>query len=221
MRDVTKNVRDDLVREVNQHSKDTIKSVYSPEEAFYLLLLPEYQRMYCIDMRGPLQDGSARVTLWDNQVHSNMMSVDAGLYFTNDEGLCRYYGYTDNGNSYTIKYYTNYFDFDNATAVKYLKRLGITLIGGSGQDFVLKAGYDYSDAYQSFPLSIETRANAEYGVAEYNTAAEYTVGTLSDTVRAPIGGSGNVVQVGFEATIQGAELSIQKLDIYVKQGRTY
>lgn len=221
MRDITKNVRDDLVREVSQHSKDTIKSVYSPEEAFYLLLLPEYQRMYCIDMRGPLQDGSARVTLWDKQVHSNMMSVDDGLYFTNDEGLCRYYGYTDDGNSYTIKYYTNYFDFDNATAVKYLKRLGITLIGGSGQDFVLKAGYDYSDAYQSFPLSIETRANAEYGVAEYNTAAEYTVGTLSDTVRAPIGGSGNVVQVGFEATIEGAELSIQKLDIYVKQGRTY
>lgn len=221
MRDITKNVRDDLVREVDQHNKATIKSVYSPTEAFYLLLLPEFKRMYCVDMRTPLQDGSARVTLWDNQIHTNMMSVDDGLYFTNDEGLCRYYGYTDNGSNYVIKYYTNYFDFGDSTRQKMLKRLATTLIGGSGQDIVLKVGYDYDDSYRSFPISIASQANAEYGVAEYNTTAEYTVGTLSDTVRAPVGGSGGVLQVGFEATINGSGLSIQKLDIYTKEGRIY
>lgn len=221
MRDLSKNVRDELVRAVHQHDRSTIKSVYSADNAFYLLLLPEFQRIYCFDMRAPLQDGSSRVTIWDNIPHSNMMASPDDLYFTGPAGLSKYYGYSDNGSPYTIKYYTNYFDFENATSLKFLKRLGITLIGGSGQDITLKVGYDYSDSYRSFPISIATQANAEYGVAEYNTTAEYTVGTLSDTVRAPIGGQGNVLQVGFEATIDGAELSIQKLDIYVKTGRIY
>ena len=221
MRDLSKNIRDELVRAVHQHDRETIKSVYSADNAFYLLLLPEFQRIYCFDMRTMLQDGSSRVTIWDNIPHTNMLCSPDTLYFTGIDGLSRYSGYTDNGSTYTLKYYTNYFDFENGTSLKFLKRLGITLIGGSGQDFVLKVGYDYSDSYRSFPVSISTRTNSEYGAAEYNTAAEYTVGTLSDTVRAPIGGQGNVLQVGFEATIDGSELSIQKLDIYVKTGRVY
>ena len=221
MRDLSKNIRDDLVRDVIGTDTTEIKAVYSQQEAFYLLLIPEYKRIYCFDMRTALEDGSARVTVWDNQTQSNLYTTDDGLWFTNTDGMAKYYGYSDNGNNYTVKYYTNYFDFGDATKFKYLKRVGITLIGGSGQDFVLKAGYDYDDSYRSFPLQVANQSNAEYGVAEYNTAAEYTVGTLSDTVRAPMGGGGNVLQIGFEATINGAQLSIQKLDMYTKEGRTY
>jgi len=221
MRDLSKNIRDELVRAVLNSDPTEVKSVYSASEAFYLLLIPEYQRVYCFDTRSMLQDGSARVTVWDNQVQSNMIEANNTLYFTGIDGMSRYYGYTDNGNTYRIKYYTNYFDFGDSTKQKFLKRLSTTLIGGSGQDIVLKVGYDYDDSYRSFPIEIATQANAEYGVAEYNTTAEYTVGTLSDTVRAPVGGSGGVLQVGFEATINGSQLSIQKLDIYTKEGRVY
>lgn len=309
MRDLSKNVRDDIVRDLWGTDPTTIRSVYSSTEAFYLLLMPEYKRIYCFDMRSMLQDGSSRVTIWDNQTHSNMIEFydealrkDA-LYFTQADGIAKYTGYQDNGESYDIKYYTNYFDFGDSTKQKYLKRLAITLIGGSGQDIKLKAGYDYDDSYSSFPVSIATQENAEYGVAEYGiidsevagsqgtstvtndfcvqnpslcsntaahytldfqltsddtytiphniwldadtyyytvnnstgtrikttvyvqptsvTGAEYTVGTLSDTIRAPLGGSGGVLQVGFEATINGSQLSIQKLDMYIKEGRVY
>lgn len=322
MRDLSKNVRDDIVRDLWGTDPTTIRSVYSSTEAFYLLLIPEYKRIYCFDMRSMLQDGSSRVTIWDNQTHSNMIEFydeilgkDA-LYFTQADGIAKYTGYQDNGESYEIKYYTNYFDFGDSTKQKYLKRLGITLIGGSGQDIKLKAGYDYDDSYSSFPISIASQANAEYGEAEYGfefdaadelsgvewivpslpayashdyvlrndldgsywnitdylrtededwnyktnfwydetvylgvslgskklstiqeepewlrgtyhlnipdyVFAEYTVGTLSDTIRAPLGGSGGVLQVGFEATINGSQLSIQKLDMYIKEGRVY
>jgi hypothetical protein len=221
MRDLSKNIRDELVRAVLTSDPTEVKSVYSASEAFYLLLIPEYERVYCFDTRSMLEDGSARVTVWDNQVQTNMIEANNTLYFTGIDGMSRYYGYTDNGNSYTIKYYTNYFDFGDSTRQKFLKRLSTTLIGGSGQDIVLKVGYDYDDSYRSFPIEIATQSNAEYGVAEYNTTAEYTVGTLSDTVRAPVGGSGGVLQVGFEAKINGSQLSIQKLDIYTKEGRVY
>lgn len=222
LNDYSMNVRDDLVRDVNGTNPETIKSVYCAHEAFYLLLLPEYQRIYCFDTRSVLENGAARVTLWDNQTHFNLLETQThGLIFCNADGLAVYNGYTDNGEHYTMKYYTNYFDFGDGTSVKFLKRLSTTLIGGSGQDLVLKVGYDYDDSYRSFPISIAQQANSEWGVAEYNTTAEYTVGTLSDTIRAPVGGQGSVLQVGFEATIEGSQLSIQKLDIYTKTGRIY
>lgn len=231
MRDLSKNVRDDLASDIYTTDTTQIKAVYSATEAFYLLLIPEYKRIYCFDMRSMLQDGSARVTLWDNQTHNNMAEVyDAQLerqelYFTGSDGIADYRGYTDNGETYTIKYYTNYFDFGDATKQKYLKRVSTVVVGGSGQPFIIKAGYDYDDSYDSFPVSIAGQNNSEYGIAEYganaDVVAEYTIGTLSDTVRAPMGGSGGVMQVGFEATIDGSPISIQKLDLYVKQGRVY
>ena len=221
MRDISKNVRDDIVGAIGTTSVDQIRSAYSAENAFYLLYFPAIRRIYCFDMRQPLQDGSARVTVWDNQTHSNIMANTGGeLYFTNEDGLAVYTGYSDNGESYRLKYYTNYFDFGNATQVKILKRLAVTVIGGSNQDFVLKAGFDYSDAYQSYPSTLSLKAVSEYGEGEYNIA-EYASGTLSETQRAAAGGAGEVLQVGFEANVNGSELSIQKLDIFVKQGRIY
>jgi hypothetical protein len=219
MRDISKNVRDDIVGAISASTNAEIKSVYSAEEAFYLLHFPAIRRIYCFDMRQPLQDGSARVTIWDNQDHTSMMA-NGEVYFTNIDGLAKYTGYTDNGQAYRLKYYTNYFDFGNATQVKVLKRLSVTVIGGSNQDFVLKAGFDYTDSYQSYAAKLSAKTVSEYGEDEYNIA-EYESGTLVETQRAAAGGAGEVLQVGFEATVNGSELSIQKMDIFVKQGRIY
>ena len=219
MRDLSKNIRDDLVFVTAQESQE-IKSVYSEDNAFYLLLFPTYKRIYCFDMRQMLQDGSARVTIWDTQTHTSMLSMPNDVYFTNTDGIAQYKGYQDNGETYRLRYYTNYFDFDNATQVKILKRIAVTVIGGTSQDFVVKAGADYSDSYTSIPVTLSGQESAEYGEAEYNVA-EYTAGTSSDVVRVPMGGSGNVLQVGFETSVDGTEFSIQKIDIFIKQGRVY
>ena len=99
----------------------------------------------------------------------------------------------------------------------------------AGASFIFKSAFDYSDDYTSYPAVLEDLAIAEYGIAEFGangvtspedpTPAEYTSGTISDIVRLPGSGSGSVLQVGFEANLDGAEISIQKLDVYVKQGR--
>ena len=225
-RDLSKNVRDDLVRDVIGTDPDTIRSVYAASEAFYLLLIPEYQRVWCFDMRTQLQDGSTRVTVWDNQTQTNMIEVydptakKFDLYFMQEDGVGEYGGYDDNGSPYVLKYYTNYMDFGDGTRVKFFKRFAATLIGGSEQPINFKVGFDYEDSYTTYPLVVASAANSEWGVAEYGIA-EFTIGTLSDTIRVPVGGGGNVLQVGLEATINGNPLSIQKMDLYVKQGRIY
>jgi len=219
MRDLSKNVRDDLVQLVESETPANIKSAYSATNAFYLLAFPTTKQVYCFDMRAPLEDGSARVTIWNNMEFTEWLGFDGEVYMTHADGLARYTGYQDNGESYRMVYFTNYFDLGAASQTKILKRLSMTVIGATGQDFVVKSGFDYSDQYNSYPLTVRTGVVYEYSVAEYNES-EYSGGTLVDTVRAPGSGSGSVLQLGFEADLNGGALSIQKMDVYVKQGRT-
>jgi len=64
-----------------------------------------------------------------------------------------------------------------------------------------------------------TRTETTLYVKAVDFAAEYSGGVLVDTIRIAASGSGNVMQLGFEADVNGGALSIQKMDIYVKQGR--
>jgi hypothetical protein len=229
MRDLSKNVRDDVVNLTAASNIEQIRSVYSEDNAFYLLLFPHVKEVYCFDTRAPLQDGSLRVTIWDTQNQTNMLSLANSVYFTQTDGLAEYFGYNDNTSEYTFQYFTNYFDFGNSATTKMLKRISATIIGGVDQRFIFKAGFDYTDNYTSYPARLEDLAIAEYGIAEYgangatssedSTPAEYTSGTISDIVRLSGSGTGSILQVGFEANLNGAEISIQKLDAYVKQGR--
>ena len=185
-----------------------------------MLLFPSFERIYCFDTRAPLQNGALRVTIWDAQTHTNMLALPNAVYFAQTDGIADYATHQDNGSSYRMKYFTTYFDFGSASQFKILKRLATTVIGGSGQDFVLKAGFDYTDSYQSYPATLSTKTVSEYGEDEYNVA-EYESGTLVEVVRSASGGTGNVLQIGFESNVNGAELSLQKLDIFVKQGRVF
>ena len=59
MRDISANVRDDLVRDTTQETLANIKAVYSDVNAFYLITFPSSSTTYCFDMRKALPDGSA------------------------------------------------------------------------------------------------------------------------------------------------------------------
>ena len=218
MRDLSKNVRDDLVQLLESEPSENIKSTYSEFNAFYLLAFPTTRQVYCFDMRQPLEDGSARVTIWNNMDFTSWIAFNSEVYMTHQNGLARYFGYQDNGESYRMVYFTNYFDLGNASQTKILKRLAITVIGATGQDFVVKSGFDYSDVYNNYPLTVRQATTYEYNIAEYNES-EYSGGNLVDNVRVAGSGSGSVLQLGFEADLNGGALSIQKMDIYVKQGR--
>jgi len=220
MRDLSASIRDDLVQVTRTETNADIKSVYSEDNAFYLLMFPSVDRIYCFDTRMPLQNGALRVTTWTGQEQGAMLSLPNEVYFGQTDGIAKYTGYLDDTETYRLQYYTNYLDFGNASQFKIIKRMATTVIGGSTQTLFMKAGYDYSDSYQTFPLTLTDTNPAEYGVAEYNIA-EYTTGTAVETMRAPIGGTGNVLQVGIECDIDGAELSIQKLDIFIQQGRVF
>jgi hypothetical protein len=221
MRDISKNVRDDLMSAVASETDLTkIKSIYYERDAIYLLTLPTSKFVYCFDTRAALQDNSMRVTIWDSiEPKAFVVTQDKNLLIGKPGYIGKYFGHSDNGTVYRLQYYTNYFDFDAATSLKILKKIGWVLIGGTNQSVAVKWGFDYSEGYQATTYNLDTATVYEYGIGEYNIA-EYSSGIVLDRFSVNAGGQGTVMQLGLEADINGNPLSIQKIDVGIKQGKT-
>jgi hypothetical protein len=221
MNDLSKNVRDDLMLNVSfEEDFGKIKSIYYEKDAFYLLSLPTSRFIYCFDTRTRLQDNACRVTIWDSlQPKAFCITQTKELLIGKTSYIGKYSGYSDNETAYRMQYYTNYFDFDASTALKILKKIGWVLIGGTNQAVAVKWGFDYSEGYRSETYILDAGTIYEYNIGEYNIA-EYSSGIAIDRFNINAGGQGTVMQLGLEADINGFSLSIQKIDVAVKAGKT-
>jgi hypothetical protein len=220
LRDISKNVRNDLMSAVAGETKANIKAVYNPREGFYLLTLPSLKSTYCFDMKVALQDGAARVTTWDSiEPQSFCQKADGTMLIGKTGYVGTYTGYQDNGISYRFQYFTNHTDLGAPSVTSILKGLNVVVIGGSGQYIAIKWGFDFTGNYYAETAQIPTQSMAYYGIAEYNTTAEYSGGTALRTLKAYPTGVGKVVQTGYEADISGYPLSIQKIEIQYKNGK--
>ena len=220
LRDISKNVRDDLMSNVSSETTTNIKSVYYDRDAFYLLSLPSTKFVYCFDMRTQLQDGSARTTIWKSiDPKSFLVTSSKELYIGRPGYIGKYFGHSDNNTSYRLSYYTNYFDFDTPSQEKILKQIGMVIIGGSSQEIAIKWGFNYNENYSAVTKKLAGATAYEYNVGEYNIA-EFSDGIVLDKFKSHVGGAGPIMQVGLEAEINGNPLSLQRIDIYVKEGKT-
>lgn len=222
--DLSKNVRNDLINTVSGETLANIKAVYSEKEAFYLLTLPSVDALYCFDTRAQLQDGAFRVTIWDSLEPTALLSRRNGDVLIGKNGYVGKYGtYQDHTSSYRFMYYTNHADLGDVNVTSILKRLSVVVIGGSNQFITMKWGFDFKTNYLSQNAFIPTQSVAEYGTAEYGanatTISYYSDGVTLETLLASASGAGKVVQTGYEATINGTELSIQKIEIQAKRGK--
>lgn len=226
--ELSKNIRDELESEFRNSNFDKIRTVYSPEEAIYIVLLPDFSECYVFDLRQLMPDGSARATSWEDQTQTSMFTFDNNLYFTQAEGIGQYGGstglvYLDNNVPYTFKYYTNFLDFGDPANLKYVKRMACTILTPNVQTLNFKVGYNYTieaDEFYTTPVTVRQGPIIAYGDSTYGTGT-YAYKEFIKTFRAPMQGGGNIVQAGFETEIVGSNFSIQRIDIYVKQGRVY
>ena len=194
MRDLTKNIRDDFMKDVNTElanntTLDGVVGLYSEVNAFYLIAFPSTETVYVLDMRQALEDGSARCTLWyQYPVHSFLRTRDRNVLVGKTNGIGKYQNYSDNGTKYRLRYFSHFLSFDNSTLKKILKQIKTTVLGGSGQQFTIKVGVDYEGSYRTFAYNIETGASYEYGVAKYPEYSEFK-GTVANYAALPGGPS--------------------------------
>ena len=295
------NVRDDLVAFVDSETnKDRIKSAYYPKDAFYVLTLPTSKYVFCFDLRGRLQNGACRVTIWDSIEPTAFYTTYAGNLLIGKEGYVgKYISYLDNDTIYKMRYYTNNFDLGNPTSLKVLKKANFTVVGGVGQNVFIKYGFDYISSYRDIRKTLSAGSVYEFNVNKFgvnnvtvvgsqsfsnstpttntitdtdgthyqvafksvfdpsngydlpqstkfdsgdgfyyvpdtnsgeepnaiiylksaDALSEYSSGLALEEVRSNLGGSGSILQLGFEADINQNPLSIQKIDVYVKTGK--
>lgn len=223
-RDLSKNVRNDLMQLVAGETPANIKAVYSEVDAFYLLTFPTAGQVYAFDTRSIMEDGSSRATNWNHIEPTALCALRNGDLLIGKSGyIGKYTGYLDDTQTYRMSYYTNHADLGDVTVTSIVKRISIVVIGGSDQVVTIKWGYDFSENYLSENIAIPTQGIAEYGIAEYGAngvpVAQYAGGIVIQTLFSQATGSGKVVQTGYEAEVNGFELSIQKIEILAKRGR--
>jgi len=223
-RDLSKNVRNDLMSDVASQNLANIKSVYSEREGFYLLTMPVTQSVYCFDTKVILQDGSSRVTTWDSITPTALASLRSGAVYIGKNGyIGQYTGYNDYTSVYRFQYYTNHADLGNVNQTSILKKISVVVIGGTNQNLFIKWGFDFKTNYLSATTVIPVQGVSEYGIAEYGAnatvVAEYSDGIALNTLKVSATGTGKVVQTGYESDINGAQLSIQKIEIQAKNGK--
>jgi hypothetical protein len=223
-RDLSKNIRNDLMDIVAGETLANIKSVYSEREAFYLLTTPSTKSVFCFDTKAYLQDGAARATTWDSIEPTSLLSRRNGDLLVGKNGYVGKYGtFQDHDTKYRILYYTNHSDLGDQNITSILKKLSTVVIGGSNQVVTFKWGFDFKTNYLSDNATIPTQGESLYGVAEYGAnatvIAEYVDGVALQTLTVSASGFGKVVQSGYESDINGKPLSFQKIEIQSKQGR--
>jgi len=224
LRDLSKNVRNDLMTIVAAETLANIKAVYSESNAFYLINFPTAAQVYCFDTKAALQDGSSRVTVWDSITPTAFLARRNGDLLIGKNGYVGKYGtYLDHTSTYRLQYFTTYADLGNPNVTSILKRIAVVVIGGSNQGFIIKWGYDFSGQYYSTTLTIPVSTVAEYGTAEYGAngspVAYYSQGIALQTLVGQTSGSGKTVQTGYETEINGYPVSIQKIEIQAKNGK--
>jgi hypothetical protein len=220
LRELSKNVRNDLLAYLTAEVAADIKAVHSPLDAFYLLSLPVAKQVYCFDTKAQLQDGAARVTNWNLIEPTSFCAKQDGTLLLGKAGYVgSYTGYLDNATAYQMQYHTNHTDFGAPSVTSILKSLLVTVIGGNGQALTFKWAYDFTGNFYSQNVTIPTNTIAYYGESEYNYGFDYSSGQALSVLKAYPTGAGKVVQIGFEAYINGSPLSIQKVEILAKNGK--
>ena len=218
--DVSKNVNNDVKRSTSAETGN-IKMHYSPVEAFVLLNYPTLGLVYCFDTRFPLQDGSSRVTTWTSIAPLAFTNTDnEELYLGNADGIAQYATYTDNAGSYELSYFSHPLGFGSTDKLKFLKKINLTTFDGAEAIVRLNWAYDYSGAYTKTAFTLPARNVGQWNISEFNTASEYSSSlSLVNRQKINTSGSGTVVAVGVETTVNGKFIAMQALNIHALLGR--
>lgn len=222
---ITKNIRDYLISYLPAESTVVMKSVYSPEESFYLLNFPGAGVTFCINTTDHMEDGSMRVTEWSHIVPRALLrTLDGNLYIAKQSGaggkIGKYTGNQDNGTAYNFDYASAWLDIgqDLTQYTKILKNISGLFWVSANVSVSLKWDFDFQGVFSSRSITMSVSDAAEYGIGEFGIA-EYGGGLSLRKASAPADGSGQYIRIGAQTSINGAQFAIQQINIFAKIGR--
>ena len=217
--DLSRNVKQELIGFLAAKTSPA-STVYSPENYFYLLCLPDSNLVYCFDLRGRLENGSFRVTKWPSvKFKSFARDRDGTIYIGTTDGIGKYDGFDDNNVSYIFRYSSPGLTFGDPSKIKILKKIRPTIIGGNDADIILSWTYDFSVQANTSRFRVGTSTPGFYGESEYTTV-DFTLGDLISRKSLNCTGNGSVITVGLQTEVNGNAISLQEMNVLALIGKT-
>ena len=200
---------------------DFFKSVYHPEENFYLITFVSQDITFCFDVRGTLEEnGAYRATRWRDTGFTSYSRQDNGtLLIGSAQGIGKYSGYQDNGGSYRFQYTSPELSFGDPAKLKFLKKIRPTIFGGEDSNIFFRWAYDFNSSASSATITLSSDATSEYNVAQYNID-QFSSGQFLSRNNVNTTGSGGTLAINMESDIDGKEMSLQEINVLALVGKT-
>lgn len=220
---LAENVSDFMAQFSLAEPKENIKSCFKADDGFYLISFPTSNIVFYLNIRYLTPDEKARVFTWYN-ISPTGLGTDRNdnLYIGKPGYLGLYDGYDDNGEAYTMNFKTGWVlgEGEVSTANKIFKKAVLTIKGGYGSRITFEWSFDFlTTTYDSQNNPVDILVSpSEYNEDEYGTAEFSRINPVSQILYR-MSGSGKSVQFGLETEINGAEINIQKADLYLKGGK--
>jgi len=216
---LSNNITKDII-DLTQNEISFFRTVYSPENGFYLLTFVNQDTTYCFDVRGTVEGGAYRVTRWPGTGFTAYTRLEDGtLYIGNGNGISEYTSYRDNGEPYRFKYYSPGLTFGDPSRLKILKKLRPTIVGANSAIMFLKWAYDFGTFFQTAEFTVGNQITGYFNESEFNSTAEFTGGDLTSRRGINTTGGGGVITIGLEADIDGSGLSLQEINVLALMGK--
>lgn len=228
--DLSVNVRDAFMDEVDAETTVNIKSAYHEADGFYALFLTSDDITWVFDRRFPNPDNSAKVTRWTGiGVRAAYSASDRILYFGGDGVVAKYNGYNDGAaGTYILTYRSTWVDFGDAdpsgriglaSRMKIPKTWRNRVTTGDNYDVTYVWGFDYAETLHSEVVTLGAgAAGSEWGTAEW-AVGEWSGGDIFGDSRVHPNSHGQVLRIGMNVTIGGAAIAFQEILIAAKLGR--
>jgi hypothetical protein len=197
-----------------------VRSLYSPEEGFYLLSAPDGENTLCVDVRGALEDGTRRITEWPGFYPTSMCRrLNGDILFGWSGVVGKYTGYLDDTETYRFVFRSGWIDQgENNGVLKIPKRMKVLVYSPAAMTVTLKWFFDFKRELHYAQASFQGDAADEYGNGEFGTD-EYGGNLAQRSVKVPMDGSGQYILLGIECEVDGDPFAVQSMTIFQDLGR--
>ena len=246
--DLTKNVKNDIIKNIISSSAEDIKAQYNTSGGYYVLSFTGINETYILDFKSYNEDGTPRISKWNFaslRAPKSFLSLSTGeLYIGrgtkqltgsatainsfngvvakyDDYHDMDYSGSTPIYSDYQTEFKTVWMDFGNPYTAKLLKKFSCVIDGGREQDVTISWYRDYSTQGDSTTFSlvpVSTGAIALFGTGLYGTS-KYSPLFFPKEYRINLSKAAKVVQIEMINLIKGFKGSLQGMTVLAKEGK--
>lgn len=225
VRNISMNVRDALMVTAQSEPQNNIKAAFDAVSGFYIISFPTTNTVFVFDAKMNLQDGTWRVTQWNNFYPQALLCLHDGdtLYAGYNGQLYQYGDQTsttqDPAGGYTASYSSGWFDLEDLnTRLKMLKRVSSVFSVQNSGTINLRWQFDFSGTWSSFSTSLTTTIPSLFNVALFGVSG-FGGGLYGQAARAPASGTGQYIKIGADFFVSGNQFVLQQMEMYAKIGR--